>query len=51
MENWTENRGQLDQVLERERALVRQRRRQQWQALLQKGKRLRAFLVFCLNNF
>ncbi|MEZ4862427.1 MAG: hypothetical protein R3C14_14010 [Caldilineaceae bacterium] len=51
MENWTTTRSQLNQALELERALTRQRRQQQWQRFLQEGKRLRAFLVLCLVNF
>ena len=51
MNNWTETRLELEHVLDLERALARQRRRQQWQRFLQEGKHLRAFLVFCLMNF
>ena len=41
MESWAETRIHLDQVLELERTLARQRRHQQWLQLWQKGKRLR----------
>ncbi|MEZ4734626.1 MAG: hypothetical protein R3E79_46640 [Caldilineaceae bacterium] len=51
MENWAATRSQLSQALEVERTLACQRRQQQWQQLLQEGKRLRAFLVLCLINF
>lgn len=51
MNNWAGTRLELDHVLDLERALVRQRRQQQWQRFLQEGKHLRAFLVFCLMNF
>ncbi|MEZ4862421.1 MAG: hypothetical protein R3C14_13980 [Caldilineaceae bacterium] len=45
MENWAETQSQLDQVLAWERALARQRRQQQWQQLLEQGKRLQALLM------
>ncbi|MCB0125754.1 MAG: hypothetical protein R2867_37285 [Caldilineaceae bacterium] len=51
MENWAAPRSQLDQALDLERALTRQRRQREWQRLLHEGKRLRAFLVFCLTGF
>lgn len=50
MNNWADTQLELDYVLNLERALARQRRQQQWQRFLQEGKRLRAFLVFCLMH-
>lgn len=47
--NWTENRGQLDRMLELERALARQRRRDQWQRFVWHYKRLYAFLKHALS--
>ncbi len=47
--NWTESRGQLDRMLELERALARhqrqQWRQQQWQRLAEYGKGLQAYLT------
>lgn len=43
--NWAENQGQLDRMLELERALARQRRQQQWQQLLQHARRLHTALT------
>lgn len=51
MNNWTDTRPELGHILDLEWALARQRRQQQWQQLVKEGKRLRAFLVFCLMNF
>lgn len=46
--NWTANRGQLDRMLELERALARQRRRKQWQRFVWHGKRLHTSLTHAL---
>jgi hypothetical protein len=51
MEHWTATSSQLSQALAAEQALARRRRQEEWRRLLQEGKRLRAFLVFCLASF
>ena len=47
--NWSENRGQLDRMLDLERAVARhqrqQWRQQQWQQLLQHTRRLHTALT------
>jgi hypothetical protein len=44
-DNWAEHRGQLDRMLELERALARQRRQQQWQRFVRQYKRLHVSLM------
>lgn len=43
--NWAVHREQLDQLLELERTLARQRRQDRWQQFAGRVKRLHAFLA------